>query len=57
MTGLHTNKQCTTKLVALLGKIKKLDAKDITYNHAQLEDLKQLARELERESEFVSGIR
>ena len=57
MTGLHTNKECTTKLVALLDKVEKLDAKDITYNHHVLEDMKQLARELKRESEFVSGIR
>ncbi len=57
MTGLHTNKECTTKLVALLDKVEKLSARDVTYNHHVLEDMKQLARELKRESEFVSGIR
>ena len=57
MTGLHTDKECTQKLVALLDKVKELRATDITYNHTALADIKALARELERESEFVSGIR
>ena len=47
--------QCSQKLVVLLNKIKSLDHMVMSKYH--LDDVKALARELENESEFISGIR
>ncbi|SVE19590.1 uncharacterized protein METZ01_LOCUS472444 [marine metagenome] len=55
-TEIHTMAQCSRKLVVLLNKIQKLESKDELLPY-KLDDIKSLARELEHESEFVSGIR
>ena len=55
-TEIHTMAQCSRKLVVLLNKIQKLESKDELLPY-KLDDIKSLARELENESEFVSGIR
>ncbi len=55
-TEIHTMAQCSQKLVVLLNKIQKLESKDELLPY-KLDDIKSLARELENESEFVSGIR
>ena len=60
MTDIHTVAECSKKLVVLLDKIKALPANDNT-NAAllghEISDIKALAREINNESEFVSGIR
>ena len=54
MSGIHTVAQCAQKLVALLTTIEQHSEKPSKYDVA---NIKALARELENESEFVSGIR
>ena len=54
MSGVHTVAQCAQKLVALLDTVKALPDTPTEYDVA---NVKALAREIERESEFVSGIR
>ena len=54
MSGVHNVAQCAQKLVVLLDKVEKLSAKPTDYD---IDDIKAIARELQRESEFVSGMR
>ena len=54
MSGVLTVAQCAQKLVALLDTVKSLPDTPSEYDVA---NIKALARELENESEFVSGIR
>ncbi len=54
-TEIHTMAQCSQKLVVLLNKIKHMDHSIMS--KYDLDDVKSLARELENESEFISGIR
>jgi|TARA_B110000263_G_C15260713_1_gene488692 hypothetical protein len=56
MTDIHTIAQCSMKLVVLLEKLDSLDKNDPSLKY-KVEDVKALGRELERESEFISGIR
>jgi len=55
MADIHTVAECSKKLVVLLDKISALDHMVMSEYH--LADVKALARELENESEFISGIR
>jgi len=55
MADIHTVAECSKKLVVLLDKIKQMDHMVMSKYH--LDDVKALARELENESEFISGIR
>jgi len=56
MTDIHTIAQCSKKLVVLLDKIKELPNRQDLYGY-EIDDIKALARELNNESEFISGIR
>ncbi len=56
MPDIHTIAQCSAKLVVLLEKLDSLNIEDSQLRH-KVEDVKALGKELENESEFVSGIR
>ena len=56
MADIHTVAECSKKLVVLLDKIKELPSRQDLYGH-EIADIKALAREINNESEFVSGIR
>ena len=56
MADIHTVAECSKKLVVLLDKIKKLPSRQDLLGH-DISDIKALAREIDNESEFVSGIR
>ena len=58
MADIHTVAECSKKLVVLLDKIKVLEVPKGNPLYAnEIADIKVLAREINNESEFVSGIR
>jgi|TARA_B100001939_G_C16622814_1_gene480037 hypothetical protein len=49
----HTPQQCSTKLVALLDKLNKIDTRDTHSLQREVDDAKVLAAELSREKRFL----
>ena len=57
MADIHTVAECSKKLVVLLDKIKQLSPSQGDRLGHEISDIQALAREINNESEFVSGIR
>ena len=56
MADIHTIAECSKKLAVLLDKLGSLKDDDPMLKY-KIGDCKQLAQELQNESEFISGIR
>ena len=57
MADIHTVAECSKKLVVLLDKIKQLPVRQGDRLGHEISDIQALAREINNESEFVSGMR
>ena len=52
----HTVQQCAQKLVALIDAVERIGKQDVDLPF-KIDNAKELARELKRESEFIANLR